>query len=176
MNGNTSEGGISVTVGSNVGDSRNVIISNNVAKNIRCEQFGTYDGGIIQNVNIIGNTVNGENTHGIWISGNAVKFAKISNNIITGTNATNDIAIQRNEQLTCYISGNIGNGKNILIAGNGGKVFAIDNFNVTVSGNRDSLPVSHLEREFNGVKLTDDSGVAWRLGVNTSGTVGAIKY
>lgn len=176
VNGNTTEGGISVTVGSNVGDSKNIIISNNTTKNIRCEQFGTYLGGIIQNVNIIGNTVKGDNTHGIWISGNAVKFAKISNNIITGTNTTNDIAIQRNGQLTCYISGNIGNGKIILIAGTGGKVFALDNYNVNVSGNRDSLPVSHLEREFNGVKVTDESGSAWRLGVSTSGTVGAIKY
>lgn len=175
VNANTTEGGISVTVGSGVGDARNVIISNNACKNIRCEQFGTYLGGLIRNVNIIGNTVNGDNTHGIWIHGNAVVSAKISNNFITGTN-TNDIAIQRNEQINLFAQGNFGNGKLFLIAGTGGKVFALDNYNVTFSGNRDSLPVSHFERSFNGLKVSDTDGVEWRLGVNTSGDVFVTQY
>lgn len=176
VNGNTTDGGISVTVGSNVGDSKNIIISNNVTKNIRCEQFGTYAGGIIKNVNIVGNTVNGDNTHGIWVHGNSTELAKIANNIITGNNASNDIAIQRNSQLTCYISGNIGAGKALLIAGSGGKVFALDNYNVTVSGNRDSLPASHFERSFNGLKITDTDGVEWRLNISTAGAVSITKY
>lgn len=175
VNSNTTEGGISVTVGSNNGDARNIVISNNITKNIRCEQFGEYLGGLIKNVNIIGNTIKGDNTHGIWVHGNSTKNAKISNNFITGYN-TNDISIQRNEQLKCYINNNFGNGKPLLIAGSGGTVFAFDNYNLDVQGNRDSLSASHLEREFNGIKITDESGVAWRLGVNTSGTVGAIKY
>lgn len=175
VNANTAEGGISVTVGSNNGDAKNVIISNNVCKNIRCEQFGTYKGGIIRNVNIIGNTVNGDNTHGIWIHGNAVANAKICNNFITGTN-TNDIAIQRNEQITLFAQGNFGNGKLFLIAGTGGKVFTLDNYNVTFSGNRDPLPVSHLERSFNGLKVSDSEGSEWRINVNTSGDVTTVKY
>lgn len=175
VNANITENGISVTVGSNNGDSKNIVISNNVTKNIRCEQFGTYLGGLIQNVNISGNTVNGDNTHGIWIHGNAVVNAKVSNNFITGTN-TNDISIQRNEQLKCYISGNFGNGKNLLIAGSGGTVFAVDNYNINVSGTRDSLPTSHYEREFNGIRMTDSSGVAWRVNINSSGQLTGTKY
>lgn len=175
VNGNTTEEGILVSVGSDNGDANNVIISGNVCRNIRCEQFGSYVGGLIRNVNIIGNTVKGDNTHGIWIHGNAVTNAKVCNNFITGTN-TNDIAIQRNAQLVCFISGNFGNGKLILIAGTGGTVFALDNFNVTVSGNRDPLPVSHLERSFNGIMVTDSAGEAWRVNVNTSGQVNTTKY
>ena len=175
VNGNSTEAGISVTVGSNNGDSNNVIISNNTCKNIRCEQFGTYNGGIINNVNIIGNNVRGTNTHGIWLHGDAVKNAKVCNNFISGEN-TNDISIQRNAQLVCYIHSNFGNGKNLLIAGSGGKVYAIDNYNMESSGTRDSLPASHLEREFNGLKVTDTDGVAWRIGVSTSGTIGTTKY
>ena len=175
VNANTTEGGISITVGSDVGDSENIVVSSNTCKNIRCEQFGTYKGGIIKNVNIIGNIVNGDNTHGIWIHGNAVKSAKICNNFITGTN-TNDIAIQRNTQLDCYTHNNYGNGKLMLIAGSGGKVYAVDNYNISVSGNRDSLEASHLERAFNGVKIFDQNNAAWRVNVNTSGEVFATKY
>lgn len=176
VNANTTEGGISVTVGSNNGDAENVIISNNTTKNIRCEQFGTYEGGLINNVNITGNNVNGANTHGIWIHGNAVKNAKVCNNFISGANASNDIAIQRNAQLVCYINGNFGNGKNLLISGSGGTVYAIDNFNMTSSGMRDSFSASHLEREFNGLKVTDSSGVAWRINVSSSGELTTTKY
>ena len=175
VNANTTEGGISVTVGSNNGDANNVIISNNTCKNIRCEQFGTYVGGVINNVNINGNNVNGTNTHGIWLHGNAVKNAKVCNNFISGTN-TNDIAVQRNAQLVCYIHSNFGNGNKVLIAGSGGTVFAIDNFNVEVSGVRESLPVSHYERSFNGLKVTDTNGDEWRINVNTSGSVTTTKY
>lgn len=177
ISGNTTDGGISVTVGSNVGDTDNVLISGNVCKNIRCEQFGTYQGGAIKNVNITGNTVNGENTHGIWIHTNAVLSARIVNNIISGVNATNDIAVQRSGMTSVvYISGNFGNGKTLLIAGTGGKVFAIDNFNMEVSGNRDPLPVSHLERSFNGLRVTDSNGEDWRINVSTSGQITATKY
>ena len=175
VNANTSEGGISVTVGSNVGDSENIVVSNNVCKNIRCEQFGTYNGGVIKNVNIIGNIVNGDNTHGVWIHGNAVQAARICGNFITGTN-TNDIAIQRNEQLDCYTQGNFGNGKIMLIAGSGGKVYALDVYNMTVSGNRDSLEVSHLERAFNGLKVKDTAGEEWRINVSAAGDISATKY
>lgn len=177
ISGNTTDGGISVTVGSNVGDSENVLISGNVCKNIRCEQFGTYQGGAIKNVNITGNTVNGENTHGIWIHTNAVLSARIVNNIISGVNATNDIAVQRSSLTSVvYISGNFGNGKNLLIAGTGGKVYALDNLNMTVSGNRDPLPVSHLERSFNGLRVSDSEGGEWRINVSTSGQITATKY
>lgn len=178
VNGNNCEDGISVTVGSGVGDSGNVVISGNVCKNIRCEQYGTYVGGLINNVNIVGNTVNGSNTHGIWVHGGAVQLARIANNIISGVNATNDIAIQRNDQLTAYVSGNVGNGKKFTIAGSGGKVFVVDNFNMEVSGNRDSLPASHLERAFNGIKIQGEGDVvAWRLGVNaTTGEVTTTRY
>lgn len=175
INGNTTEEGILITVGSNVGSAENIVVSNNTSRNIRCEQFGTYLGGTIKNVNIIGNIVNGDNTHGIWIHGNAVESAKICNNFITGTN-TNDIAIQRNTQLVCYTNSNYGNGKIMLIAGDGGKVYAVDNYNMTNSGNRDSLEVSHLERSFNGLKVKDTSGTAWRVNVNTSGEVFTVKY
>lgn len=175
VNGNVTNDSIHVTVGSNNGDAENVVVSNNVCKNIRCEQFGNYQGGLIKHVNIIGNTVNGDNTHGIWMHGNAVTQAKIADNFICGTN-TNDIAIQRNAQLECFIHNNFGSGKLLLIAGSGGKVFALDNYNITVSGNRDSLPASHLEREFNGLKVTDTTGVAWRVNVNTSGEVFSTKY
>lgn len=175
VNANTTENGIHITVGSNVGDAANIIVSNNTCRNIRCEQFGTYKGGIIKNVNIIGNIVKGDNTHGIWIHGNAVQAAKICNNFITGAN-TNDIAIQRNAQVVCYINSNYGNGQIMLIAGTGGKVFAIDNYNMSVQGNRDSLEVSHLEKSFNGLKVTDTANVAWRVNVNTSGEVYATKY
>lgn len=175
VNANTTKEGVHITVGSGVGDADNIVVSNNTCRNIRCEQFGTYQGGTIKNVNIIGNIVNGDNTHGIWIHGNAVKAARICNNFITGTN-TNDIAIQRNEQLDCYTSGNFGNGKTMLIAGTGGKVYGIDNYNMTASGNRDSLEVSHLEKSFNGLKVTDTSGAAWRISVNTTGEVYTSKY
>lgn len=175
VNGNTTEEGILVTVGSNNGNADNIIISNNICRNIRCEQFGEYKGGIINFVNITGNTVKGTSTHGIWLHGNAVTRANVSNNFITGVN-TNDISVQRTEQIECIIRGNIGSGKKLLIAGSGGRVYAFDNFNIETSGTRDSFPASHLEREFNGVKITDENGEAWRLGVSTSGTVGAIKY
>ena len=175
VSANVTKEGILITVGSNVGNAENIVVSNNTCRNIRCERFGTYNGGLIKNVNIIGNIVNGDNTHGIWIHGNAVTAAKICHNLITGKN-TNDIAIQRNEQLVCYTQGNYGNGKLMLIAGTGGKVFAIDNYNMSVSGNRDSLEVSHLERAFNGVKITDTNSVAWRVNVNTSGEVYTTKY
>lgn len=175
VNANTTEGGVHVTVGSNNGDADNVIISNNACKNIRCEQFGTYNGGIIKHVNITGNNVNGDNTHGIWIHGNAVQMAKVSGNIISGIN-TNDIAIQRSDQLDAYIHNNCGNGKNLLIAGTGGKVRVVDNYNFNVSGVRDSLESSHFEREFNGLRLVDNSGIAWRLNVGTDGTVQIYKY
>lgn len=175
VNANTTREGIHITVGSNVGDAENIVVSNNTCRNIRCERFGNYNGGLIKNVNIIGNIVNGDNTHGIWIHGNAVTAAKICNNFITGAN-TNDIAIQRNEQLVCYTQGNYGNGKLMLIAGTGGKVFAVDVYGMTVSGNRDSLEASHLERAFNGVKITDTNSVAWRVNVNTSGEVYTTKY
>ena len=175
VNANTTEEGIHITVGSNTGDTNNVIVSNNNCRNIRCEQFGTYAGGLINNININGNSVKGENTHGIWIHGNAVKNAKVFNNFITGSN-TNDISIQRNAQLVCYLQGNFGNDNNLLIAGSGGTVYALDNYNVTVSGVRDSLPVSHYERSFNGLKVTDTDDVAWRLNVSPSGSVYASKY
>lgn len=175
VNSNVTLEGISVTVGSNVGDANNIVISNNTCKNIRCEQFGTYLGGVINNVNINGNNVKGDNTHGIWIHGNAVKNAKVANNFISGTN-TNDIAVQRNEQLTCYIHNNFGNGKKLLIAGSGGVVFAVDNYNIETSGTRDSLEVSHFEREFNGIRVADSSGTAWRINVNTSGEVTTTMY
>lgn len=175
VNANTTEEGILITVGSNVGDAANIIVSNNTCKNIRCEQFGNYAGGIINNVNITGNNVRGNNTHGIWLHGNAVKRAKVFNNFISGTN-TNDIAVQRNEQLVCFIQSNFGNGKMLLIAGTGGKVFAVDNYDLVSSGTRDALPASHLEREFNGLKVTDANGDAWRINVSTTGTVTAIKY
>lgn len=175
VNANVTREGILITVGSNVGNAENIVVSNNTCRNIRCEQFGNYKGGLIKNINIIGNVVNGDNTHGIWIHGNAVTTAKICNNFITGEN-TNDIAIQRKEQLVCYTQGNYGNGKLMLIAGTGGKVFAIDNYNMSASGTRDSLEVSHLERAFNGVKITDINSVAWRVNVNTSGEVYTTKY
>lgn len=175
VTGNYVGDNINVTVGSDNGDAINIIISNNRCSAIRCEQFGEYLGGIIRNVNIIGNIVRGSGTHQIWVHGNAVEKVNICNNFMTGT-ATNAISVQRNEQLTCYIQGNFGNGKTLLIAGSGGKVFALDNYDINVSGIRDSLPVSHYEREFNGVKITDEDGISWRLGVSTSGTVGAIKY
>ena len=175
VNANTTEGGISVTVGSDNGDADNVIISNNACKNIRCEQFGTYKGGIIKNVNIAGNNVNGDNTHGIWIHGNAVQFARVSGNIISGTN-TNDISIQRNDQIDAFVHNNFGNGKKLLVAGTGGNVKIVDNYNFEVSGNRDSLEASHLERAFNGLKVLDSTGVAWRINVGTDGTVQTYKY
>lgn len=175
INGNTTEEGILITVGSDVGDSNNVVISNNVCRNIRCEQFGTYQGGVINNVNINGNNVRGDNTHGIWLHGNAVQKAKVCNNFISGTN-TNDIAVQRNAQIDCYIQGNYGNGNNLLIAGSDGKVYAVDNYNLTVSGNREPLTASHLERSFNGLKVRDSDGVAWRVNVDTSGNVYTTKY
>ena len=175
VNGNTTKEGVFVTVGSNVGDCENVVISNNVCKNVKCEQFGTYNGGIIRNVSIHGNTINGNNSHGIFLHGNAVAKAKIVNNFITGAN-TNDIAVQRNEQLNCYISGNIGNDKILLIAGTGGNVYALDNHCVTVQGTRNSLPVSHYERAFDGLKVKDTNGVEYRVNVNTSGSVYATKY
>lgn len=175
VNANVTTEGILITVGSGVGDANNVVVSNNTCRNIRCEQFGTYNGGIINNVNIIGNNVAGDNTHGIWLHGNAVKNARVSNNFITGTN-TNDIAVQRNAQLVCYVSGNFGNGKTVLIAGSGGTVFAIDNFNVNVSGVRDSLPASHYEREFNGIRLTSSDGTPYRVNVSDSGNVYTTAY
>lgn len=175
VNGNTTDDGILITVGSNTGNAENVVVSNNNCRNIRCEQFGDYVGGIINNINIVGNNVKGTNTHGIWLHGNAVKRAKVSNNFISGSN-TNDIAIQRNAQLDCVISGNYGNGKLMLIAGTGGKVYAFDNYNVTSSGTRDPLPASHLERSFNGLRVADSSNVEWRIGVNTSGEVITTKY
>lgn len=175
VTGNVTEDSIYITVGSNNGDANNVVISNNVCKTIRCERFGTYAGGIINNVNIIGNNVNGVNTHGIWLHGNAVKNAKVCNNFISGDNE-NGIAIQRGEQLNCVIHNNFGNDCNLLIAGTGGKVFAIDNYNITVSGTRDSFVTSHLERSYNGMKFTDTAGVEWRVGVNTSGDVFTTKY
>ena len=175
INANTAEGGISVTVGSDNGDAENVIISNNVCKNIRCEQFGNYVGGIIKNANITGNNVTGDNTHGIWIHGNAVQFAKVSGNIISGTN-TNDISIQRNAQLDAYIHNNAGNGKTLLVAGTGGHVKIVDNYNFKVSGNRDPLEASHLERAFNGLRVLDSNGDAWRVNVGTDGTLQTYKY
>lgn len=175
VNANTAEGGILVTVGSDNGDAENVVISNNVCKNIRCERFGDYIGGIIKNVNITGNNVNGENTHGIWISGNAVQFVMIAGNIISGEN-TNDISITRNEQLDAYVRHNCGNGKPVLISGTGGAVRLVDNYNLTSSGTRDPLEASHLERAFNGLRLTDANGVAWRVNVNTSGEVYTQQY
>lgn len=175
VNANTTVEGILITVGSNVGNAENIVVSNNICRNIRCEQFGTYKGGLIKNVSISGNVINGNNTHGVFIHGNAVITAKICNNIITGIN-TNDIAIQRNEQFTCYASGNYGNGKVLLIAGTGGKVFALDVYNMTVQGVRDSFGASHYEREFNGVRITDTNNVAWRVDVNTSGEVYTTKY
>ena len=175
VNANATKGGISVTVGSDNGDANNVIISNNACKNIRCEQFGTYKGGIIKNVNIAGNNVSGDNTHGIWIHGNAVQFARVSGNIISGTN-TNDIAIQRNDQIDAFVHNNFGNGKKLLVAGTGGNVKIVDNYNFEVSGNRDSLEASHLERAFNGLKVLDSNGVAWRINVGTDGTVQTYKY
>lgn len=175
VNANTAEGGIYVTVGTNVGDAENIVISNNVCKNIRCEQFGTYNGGVIRNVNIVNNVVNGDNTHGIWIHGNAVQTARICGNFITGTN-TNDIAIQRNDQLDCYTQGNFGNGQLMLIAGSGGQVYALDVYNMTVSGNRDSLPASHLEREYNGLKVVNTAGNAYRLVVDENGDFYTVAY
>ena len=175
VNANTTEANIHITVGSNNGDANNIIVSNNNCKNIRCEQFGTYKGGIITNINIHGNIIKGDNTHGIWIHGNAVRNAKVCNNSFTGINE-NDIAIQRNEQLTCYIQGNFGNGNKILFGGIGGKVYAVDNYNFVSSGNRDSLPASHLERSFNGLKLKDVNDVEWRIDVNTSGDIFITKY
>ena len=175
VNGNTTEEGIHITVGSNNGDAENIVISNNNCRNIRCEQFGEYLGGVVNNLNIISNTVNGTNTHGIWVHGNSAKKVKICNNFISGVN-TNDIAIQRNEQIECYIHNNFGNGKNLLIAGTGGKIFALDNYNINVSGTRDSLPVSHYERSFNGIKITDTNNEEWRVNVNASGEVYTTKY
>lgn len=175
VNANTTEEGISVTVGSNTGDAENIIISNNTCKNIRCERFSNYSGGLIKNVNIISNNVKGTNTHGIWIHGNAVKSAKVCNNFISGSN-TNDIAIQRNAQIECIVQNNYGNGNTLLIAGSSGKVYVLDNYNMNVSGTRDSLPVSHYERSFNGLKITDTSNVAWRVNVNTSGEVFTTQY
>lgn len=175
VNANTTEEGILITVGSGNGDTKNVIISNNNCRNIRCEQFGTYVGGVINNININGNSVKGDNTHGIWLHGNAVKNAKVFNNFITGSNV-NDISVQRNAQIVCYIQGNFGNGKNLLIAGSGGTVYALDNYNVTVSGTRNSLPVSHYERSFNGIKMTDSDSSEWRLNVSSTGNVYATRY
>ncbi len=175
VNANTTKEGILVTVGSNNGDANNVVISNNVCKNIRCEQFGEYKGGIINNVNICANNVVGTNTHGIWIHGNAVKSAKICNNIISGEN-TNDIALQRNEQLRAFVHNNYGNGKILLLSGSGGDVKIVDNYNFTVSGNRDPLEASHLERVFNGLQVSDENGAAWRIGVDTEGHVYTKNY
>lgn len=175
VNANTTESTIRITVGSNNGDANNVIISNNVCKNIRCERFGNYIGGIINNVNIIGNNVRGDNTHGIWLNGNAVKNARVSNNFVSGDN-TNGISVQRAEQLNCLIHNNFGNECILLIAGSGGKVFAIDNYNITVSGTRDPFQVSHLEKSFNGLRVSDVDGGEWRVGVNTAGDVFTTKY
>lgn len=175
VNGNTTDDGILITVGSNNGDAKNIVVSNNVCKNIRCEQFGTYAGGLIKNINIHGNNVKGDNTHGIWIHGNAVQKARITNNFISGTN-TNDIAIQRNAQLICFIQGNFGNDATLLIAGTGGEVFAIDNYGMMSSGNRDSLEASHLERAFNGLKVLDTNQTPWRINVSTEGTLTTTKY
>lgn len=175
VNANTTSGGISVTVGSDNGYAENIIISNNVCKNIRCEQFGTYIGGIIKNINITGNNVNGDNTHGIWIHGNAVQLAKISGNIISGNN-TNDISVQRNDQIDAYIHNNCGNGKTLLVAGTGGKVRIVDNYKFVYSGIRDPLEASHTERAFNGLQLLDTNGVAYRVNVGTDGELVIYKY
>lgn len=175
VNANTTKESIHITVGSNNGDANNVIISNNICKNIRCEQFGNYKGGIINNINISANNVMGTNTHGIWLHGNAVKNAKICNNIISGEN-TNDIAIQRSEQMRAFVHNNFGNGKTLLLTGSGGDVMIVDNYNFTVSGNRDPLSASHLERVFNGVQVTSENGDAWRVGVDNEGRVFTTKY
>lgn len=174
VNGNTTDSGISITVGSNNGDAKNIVVSGNVCKNIRCEQFGTYVGGMIKNVNITGNTVRGDQTHGIWLHGNAVESARVANNMITGTN-TNDIAIQRDDRFTCFVQGNVGSHK-VLIAGQGGYVYVVDNIGMEVSGTRDALIASHLERSFNGLKVSDSSGAEWRVNVSTTGEVTTTKY
>ena len=171
VNGNIADAGISVTVGSNVGNSRNIVIANNVCRNIRCEQFGTYEGGLIEHVNIVGNTVSGTNTHGIWIHGNAVIKAHIADNMITGTNVNNDIAITRNAQLKCFIRGNFGNGKNLLLSGTGGEVIVMDNLNFENSGTRDAFPASKLERTFNALRIKDTSEKVWEVSVSTSGAL-----
>lgn len=171
ITGNVINAGISVTVGSNVGNSRSIVISGNTCQNIRCEQFGTYVGGLIENVNITGNTVRGDQTHGIWIHGAAVQKALVANNMITGSNATNDIAVVRNAQLECYIKGNFGNGKALALSGTGGKVFVIDNYNMTSSGTRDGLPASKLERTFNALRIADSSEKVWEVSVSTAGAL-----
>lgn len=174
--GNVCDDTIHITVGSNNGDAKNVIVADNVCKNIRAEQFGEYKGGLIRFLNINGNTVKGDNVHGIWIHGNSTVIAHVANNMVTGKN-TNDISIQRNEQLKAIIRGNIGNNGIFLIAGTGGKVYGFDLFNMIPNGNRDSFPASHLEREFNGLRLLGDDGVtAYRISVNPEGTLYPTKY
>jgi hypothetical protein len=173
--GNVTNDIIHITVGSNNGDAKNVIVANNVVKSIRAERFGSYLGGTIRFLHIQGNTINGDNTHGLWVSGNAVEIVKVSDNIISGVN-TNDISITRDVQLQAVIKDNIGNGKLLLVSGTGGKVFILDNYNITPSGTRESLSASHSEREFNGVRLLDDSGIAWRLNLTNLGVPYTVKY
>lgn len=168
---------IHITVGSDNGDAKNVIVANNTAKNIRAEQFGVYKGGMIRNLSIVNNIVTGDNIHAIWVHGNAVVRGLIAGNQITGTN-TNDISVQRSSTVTTLeliIRGNIGAGATLLISGTGGKVYAWDNYNMSASGNRDQFPESHVEKEFNGVRINSD-GAAYRLNITADGVPYTVKY
>ena len=97
-------------------------------------------------------------------------------NTLYKSEASSSIAIQRNAQLVCYVHSNFGNNKTLLVAGSSGVVYLIDNYNFTYSGTRDSLFTSHLERSFNGLKITDTNNVAWRLNVATNGSIYLTKY
>lgn len=177
VNGNNTTNSIRVTVGSDNGDSDNILITNNNCKSIWCGQFGEYQGGLIKSIKIDGNMigVSDANINALFLHGNAVLKAEISNNFINGLTG-NDIAVQRNEQLVCYIHHNFGTGQELLIAGSGGTVFAVDNYNMVSSGMRDSIPASHLERSFNGIKIEDSNGDAWRINVSTAGELSTVKY
>lgn len=141
IDGNVCDDIIHVTVGSNNGNAENIIISDNITKAIRAESFGTYNGGVIKNLQISGNHLNSTATYGVWVQGDYAEFVLVENNIFSGAYTTGKIGVTRGANCEVLLRQNIVKGT-VVISGTGGLVYGDRNLGATYNGTYDILPGS----------------------------------
>lgn len=175
VSGNTVDDTVRVSVGSNVGNTSNIIVNDNICTSIRAIGFGDYLGGMIENLTIKGNITRGTAAQAIFVDGKYCRTVLISGNQLTGINSDSRIGVVRGQDLTCIMRENIVNGK-IKITGSSGKIYGVNNFGAQHEGDREQFPVSFRDTAWNGMTMMSDGGNRYKVYVGESGQLYTLGY
>lgn len=178
FNANVVQSKIFVTVSSNYSDAENVIISNNYCENLVVSSFGEYEGGIVKNLSIIGNTITvdpNDSAWGIFIDGSVCHSAFIRNNSLVGTYTSGAIGLVRSPNTTILIENNTIMG-NVVSSGTGGTIYRRRNLFATYIGDFESFPVAWGEEISDGANWTASNGQKYHVMLNDAGEFFSVPY